>query len=1120
MNNYTFTGTSIPPEETSKDKIQLVSNTPRNSNSAIECDASTDKSPACSIKPQKITHSTDTQSNLIPRETKRKKSIGSAPPPPPRSRRSSQSGNQKEISSVEAHKAKEDSTNRTTHQKETSPAEAHKGKDDSAIRCQSDNEYFGNENIQTGKSYCPSKDIKVHVNQLPESKHIEHIRPKTLENIDDTTDIKAVDVEKKKSETLPNKNKSMAADQKSNVRRSICEDQSLDRSSLKQQLEKHLLQQYEKYQENRKKEDETNQKPLKKPDKVPPPKKSFNEELKQMIHGKSQGEALRIELHMRLQRRHKQLEECEMQQKPHKQKHHRTKRSKPVPPPRVSSLSNPTSPACRSLASSRETSRSPSPTLPSFPQKPSYSMPSSPSSPTENPIINKLKGLPQVIPPGVPPTLKKCDSIFSTTIETSQDNELEKINIAQFIPLTASQNDDQIKIVNDNDSNYDISEIDYSKPIAIARRADSQEDLDKMSISWPIQPATNTNLGEFIKISTQKDVYNKGNNPSNNTQNSSSFGQKFDPMARSFSPVNNSLTYTQNKLASSDNRSNFRSFSPINFEENRSQEFSGLCDKPQSGEQKYQLDGSNGFKKNPGKAERVYGSDMNVNVESNIFTKLNIQDGRKTIAGYGKNERSLKSFEPIEPSKSSDSRDMFSFLTSGLNNLIGSKNSIESNATMDIKFRSQELNIKGNAEKNYLNIRVESESNISVGIDSSSDNGNDSLADLDQTSDSIPADAFEMIDTFGHANCRNPSCSKSGDNNITLIKTCHFCGTVYCSRICRRSHWEKHKKLCHKIRANISAKDIVSMVRDREICLDAASAVGRRGALGLGRGVVKMYFPDIESADSFVEGNYTPSMHYHTASTLMPNEMCPDVYKQLMEMCRLYNSDHKFILYVSICVNNEITSGPSKCKRENVSRAAKIKLFDSQKRIVHNKNPIITFKADFDEPSPRIPKEPSVRLLTFAPGTKDDPSGQIERQKTPMDPNRHSIADMCSDDNKPDNSLESKSSEALILTPIDNLKVSAREARQIYFHNILRHLRERRILLRTQYPEVYKKLSIYADVGETFPPLTIHPQSDDETDSNIVCVIMPEPDQIKIRKIKSEFAIVTKIDITKPPPGN
>ena len=856
----------------------------------------------------------------------------------------------------------------------------------------------------------------------------------------------------------------------------------------------------------------------------------------------------------------------------------------PAPPRRKSSLPRATSPLFASLSSlsastspvssSRDFTRSPSPppppppppprsssTPPSPPPPPpldagsplqsratvsmSSSLLSSPTSPQRptfdatasslqsDSFLSKVKGLPQVIPPGIPPPLKKTQSIVK-----SGDKIHNEVNYSQI-----SRNEsDILRITSRNVTENSAVHAGAFNVSLRPRPKDTSEEEDKssMSISWPIQPVPKDSfspaaqVGEVVRISS--------NNPFASGSNSSSLGisQSFDPNNRCFSPVNSYPHETKQT------KPTFRSFSPVSFTVTEQT----YCEPGQIFPQKHhgfitnpmnQLSsGTGNFKSNPGMAHRVCGSNQDITDEGPTYSRpyeVNVSESQRSLDYLKNGIKSGSSDIGGDMTRSSETNELLEIIRQGTNDLKGSIKSLENNDFREV-YKSHDLNIKNNSSRSDLNIKdmnIKGSSDIgsvsdintkdlNIPPDSSSDNGNDNTAaDMDQTSDSIQMDACESVDSVGgpQIRCRNPTCGKFADTEELriLFKSCHNCATPYCSRVCRRSHWEKHKKICQKIRANNAAREIVAMVRDKEISLDAASAVGRRGALGLGRGVVKMFFPDIPSAESFIEGNYTPSMHYHTAQNLMPNEMCPEVYRQLMEMCRMYNSDHKFILYVSICVNSEITSGPSKCKRENVSRAAKIRLFDPMKRMVTNKQPTTTFR-DETKDSKVGGSETGVRLLTFTPNQKDISAACTDRENIASGVNLyHKSSSTVSKDREQIKQVVSNQSDALetlILTPVEPLNVSARESRQIAFHNILRHLRERNILLRTQYPDVYRKLSIYADVGETFPPLTIYPK-DADTGETLICVIMPETDQNKIRKLASETKRLRKIDITKPP---
>ncbi|KAK7075445.1 hypothetical protein SK128_005679 [Halocaridina rubra] len=346
---------------------------------------------------------------------------------------------------------------------------------------------------------------------------------------------------------------------------------------------------------------------------------------------------------------------------------------------------------------------------------------------------------------------------------------------------------------------------------------------------------------------------------------------------------------------------------------------------------------------------------------------------------------------------------------------------------------------------------------MNIPPDSSSENGNGNenvRVDVDDESS-----GSSLI-----VRCRNPGCDKIAETEESkqTFKLCHNCSTQYCSRLCRRQHWERHRKQCKKIQALAVAKQVTARVRDDERVLVRLSTVARRGVRALGRGTVKIFFHDIKGAETFIEGGEVPEAHYLTVQNLLPQETGPEVYKQILEMCRQYNTDYKFILFVSICIMNEIPSGSSpKWEREVVSRCAKLRLSSGGRSAEtwtpHPEKHIIT--RDMDEP------------------------------------------------------------ETLILTslPISDSNTSPQTARHIAFTNIVRHLRERGISLKHQYPDVHRKLTAYVEGGEVFPPLTIYPR-DPNSGSTFMCIIMPETDHAKLQLLGSDASKVRTIDISKPPP--
>lgn len=105
--------------------------------------------------------------------------------------------------------------------------------------------------------------------------------------------------------------------------------------------------------------------------------------------------------------------------------------------------------------------------------------------------------------------------------------------------------------------------------------------------------------------------------------------------------------------------------------------------------------------------------------------------------------------------------------------------------------------------------------------------------------------------------------------------------------------------------------------------------MARRGYLAHGIGAVKCFFPNPETAEQFLN-NGLPSLGeltYVRWQDLLPSEMGPQLYAELVKMCKNYNPDSRLVLYVSICVISESpATGSVKWERQLVSRCAKMRL--------------------------------------------------------------------------------------------------------------------------------------------------------------------------------------------------
>lgn len=324
--------------------------------------------------------------------------------------------------------------------------------------------------------------------------------------------------------------------------------------------------------------------------------------------------------------------------------------------------------------------------------------------------------------------------------------------------------------------------------------------------------------------------------------------------------------------------------------------------------------------------------------------------------------------------------------------------------------------------------------------------------------------------------CRNTKCGKislKASDSGKAFKNCHNCTYIYCSRECRRSHWEKHRKLCLFSRVGALCRQVLAAAKEHKDTLYKLSVLARQGYMSHGSGAVKLFFPGPEIADRFIDtsskggksngdknstnaasvaamaaadvatAEALPEPVYVGWADLQPSEMGPNLYKDLVKMCKTYNPDTRFVLYVSVCVVSEVpATGAVKWERQLVSRCAKIRL---------SKSVIEAAQAQPIQPTP-------------TPAASVGAGVGEKRRPTTTTSNNH--------------------------------------CREASFANIQKQLKHRGVSLRKQFPDVYAKLCAYVE-GRTdkFSPVTIYPR-DAASGTSFVCVIMPdvmEPDKLKIK---------------------
>ncbi|XP_046611370.1 uncharacterized protein LOC124300917 isoform X2 [Neodiprion virginianus] len=317
--------------------------------------------------------------------------------------------------------------------------------------------------------------------------------------------------------------------------------------------------------------------------------------------------------------------------------------------------------------------------------------------------------------------------------------------------------------------------------------------------------------------------------------------------------------------------------------------------------------------------------------------------------------------------------------------------------------------------------------------------------------------------------CRYGKCtnSTSAGEARRSYKTCHNCSYAYCSRECRRAHWERHRRTCLYSRAGTLCRQVLSSAKQDGHSLQHVSNLARRGYASHGRGAVKCFFTSPESAEKFISNGFIDLGEpiYVRWSDLLPSEMGTELHAELMRLCKSYNPETRLVLYVAVCVVSEVpTSGAVKWERQLVSKCAKVRLAGC------------------------------CRELTTSGNTQ-----QPQRQSSPCNITR-----------------DMDSPETLVLTsfPGSNGQNTPQRAREISFTNIQRQLRLRGVSLRRHFPQVYKKLCSYVDGSvDKFAPVTIYPR-DQASGKSFMCIIMLDAEPERLQLLPTDSSRVRTVDIS------
>lgn len=320
--------------------------------------------------------------------------------------------------------------------------------------------------------------------------------------------------------------------------------------------------------------------------------------------------------------------------------------------------------------------------------------------------------------------------------------------------------------------------------------------------------------------------------------------------------------------------------------------------------------------------------------------------------------------------------------------------------------------------------------------------------------------------------CRNTKCDQTATPNDAkkYYKSCHNCSHLYCSRECRRAHWEKHRKACLHSRASNLCRQVLATCKDDLDSQRHLSLLARKGFLSQGRGVVRVLFRSAESAEGFIKHGFQcmGEASYVRWPDLMPAEMGLELYSELLKLSTEYKPDSKMLIYVAICVVSEApgtAQAPVKWERQLVSRCAKLKLCK-------------TILIELEQQQQALQMQQPIALVAVPEPT----------------------------------------TEILILTFNPSAHATATK-REIVLSNILSILSRRGVFLRKHYPEIYQRLQSFAD-GQTdkFNPVTLHPR-DAQTGQSFVCIIMPvhsESGIIKMPSVADGGNRVNTIDVGAP----
>ena len=261
--------------------------------------------------------------------------------------------------------------------------------------------------------------------------------------------------------------------------------------------------------------------------------------------------------------------------------------------------------------------------------------------------------------------------------------------------------------------------------------------------------------------------------------------------------------------------------------------------------------------------------------------------------------------------------------------------------------------------------------------------------------------------------------------------SCVSCFTYYCSKECRKAHWNEHKLSCFYGRISYYMKALVRRFETKKDINERLSMLALEGFRESGRGCVLISFSSPMAAKFFLSSGTNSFVNDPSYATL--NEVLNDgivtKHQVLLQQTLLdYNPEIEFVVNLTVFVG-----------KQNELQASTRSRFNSSSLLRCSKIPLNGI------------------FLSHELGPYPETSYEIRVFYLPKSKSHHFINET--------------------------------EARRYYCREVSYGLRKYGVVLKRDYPEAYDKLCLYVEHNVEFLPITLYGQSKGK---NYKCVVFPE----------------------------